>query len=132
MKMERQDRKVLAWWPAFNNAPVGRMNYFVSYLKLFGVCLAGVIPASILIEQGGEAGAVIGTTLMLAFGIWSLAHSVSLVYKRSWDIGFEEEGSRAGMTVGAIVLGFVPVLDLIIGLALLFWPRKNEETEVES
>ena len=130
--MERQDHKVLALWPAFNNGPVGRMNYFVSYLKLLGVCFIGIIPASILIEQGGEAGALIGTFLMLAFGIWSLAHSVSLVYKRFWDIGFEDAGGRAGMTVGAIVLGFVPVLDLIMGLALLFWPRKNEETEVEA
>ena len=130
--MERQDHKVLAWWPEFNNAPVGRMNYFVSYLKLLGVCFVGLVPTAILIEEGGEAGAMIGTTLMLAFGIWSMAHSVSLIYKRIWDIGFEEEGSRAGMTVGAIVLGFVPVADFIIGLALLFWPRKNEETEVEA
>ena len=70
--------------------------------------------------------------MMLAIGIWSLVHSVSLVYKRIWDLGFDEAGSRAGMTIGAMVLGFVPILDLIIALVLLFWPRKEEKVEVEA
>ena len=130
--MERQDHKVLAWWPAFNNGPVGRMNYFVSYLKLLGVCFVGVLPTAILVEEGGDLGAGLGALMMLAIAIWSLVHSVSLIYKRIWDIGFEDEGGRAGMTVGALVLGFVPVLDLIIALVLLFWPRKEEKVEVEA
>ena len=130
--MERQDHKVLAWWPEFNNGPVGRMDYFVSYLGVIGVCLVGFLPAMVMIESGGDLGAGLGMILVLVLGIWSMAQSIALVYKRFWDVGFEDAGTRAGMTIGYFLVGLVPFLGFIAGLALMFWPRKSEEVEVEA
>lgn len=127
--MERVEHKVLALWPEFNNGPVGRMDYFKSYLGLIGVCLVGVIVASILAESGGDLGAVLGALGFLGLGVWSFVHTLALVYKRLWDVGFEDTGTRTGMTIGYFVASFIPVINLITGLALMFWPRKEEVIE---
>ena len=127
--MERVEHKVLALWPEFNNGPVGRMDFFKSYLGLIGICLVGVVAASILAESGGDLGAALGGLAFLGLGIWSFVHTIALVYKRMWDVGFEDTGARAGMTIGYFVASFVPVLNLITGLALMFWPRKEEVIE---
>ena len=130
--MERVEHKVLAVWPEFNNGPVGRMDYFKSYLGVIGICLVGLLPAAVLAESGGDLGAGLAAILFLALGIWSFAQSIALVYKRFWDVGFEDAGTRAGMTIGYFLVGLVPALGLIAGLALMFWPRKTEEVEVEA
>ena len=130
--MERVEHKVLAVWPEFNNGPVGRMDYFKSYLGVIGICLAGFLVGAIAMDGAGDLGAAVGGILILGLSIWVLAHSIALVYKRFWDVGFEDEGTRAGMTIGYYVVGFAPFLGLIAGLALLFWPRKTEEVEVEA
>ena len=130
--MERQKHKVLVVWPEFNNGPVGRMDYFVSYLGVIGICLAGFLPAAVLTESGGDLGAGLAGLLFLGLSIWVIAHSIALVYKRFWDVGFEDAGTRAGMTIGYYLVGMVPLLGFIAGLALLFWPGKTEEVEVEA
>jgi uncharacterized membrane protein YhaH (DUF805 family) len=124
--MERVEHKVLALWPEFNNGPVGRMDYFKSYLGIIGICFAGLVVGSILIESAGDVGAGLGVILFLGLGIWSFVQSIALIFKRFWDVGFEDAGTRAGMTIGYILLGLVPFLGLIAGLALMFWPRKEE------
>ena len=130
--MERVEHKVLAVWPAFNNGPVGRMDFFKSYLGVIGICLVGLLPAAILTESGGDLGAGLAAILFLALGIWSFAQSIALVFKRFWDVGFEDAGTRAGMTIGYFVVGLVPMLGMIAGLALMFWPGKTTEIEVEA
>lgn len=130
--MERVEHKVLAVWPEFNNGPVGRMDYFKSYLGVIGICLAGFLVGAVLTESAGDLGAGLGAILFLGLAIWSCVHSIALVYKRFWDVGFEDAGTRAGMTIGYFLVGLVPFLGFIAGLALMFWPRKTEEVEVEA
>ena len=130
--MERVEHKVLAVWPEFNNGPVGRMDYFKSYLGVIGICLAGFLVGAVLTESAGDLGAGLGAILFLGLAIWSCVHSIALVYKRFWDVGFDDAGTRAGMTIGYFLVGLVPFLGFIAGLALMFWPRKNEEVEVEA
>jgi uncharacterized membrane protein YhaH (DUF805 family) len=129
MKMERVEHKVLALLPEFNNGPVGRMDFFKSYLGLIGMCFVTVIVSGVFIETGGDLGAILGTLAFLALGIWTLVHSVALVYKRLWDIGYEDTGTRTGMTIGYFIVSFFPMLNLVAGLALMFWPRKEEVLE---
>ena len=129
--MKRVEHKVLAVWPEFNNGPVGRMDFFKSYLGVIGICLVGLFPAAILAESG-DLGAGLAAILFIALGIWSFAQSIALVFKRFWDVGFEDAGTRTGMTIGYFVIGLVPALGLIAGLALMFWPGKTEEVEVEA
>lgn len=130
--MERVEHKVLAVWPEFNNGPVGRMDYFKSYLGVIGICLAGFLVGAVLTESAGDLGAGLGAILFLGLAIWSCVHSIALVFKRFWDVGFEDAGTRAGMTIGYFLVGLVPFLGFIAGLALMFWPRKTEEVEVEA
>ena len=127
--MKRVEHKVLALWPEFNNGPVGRMDYFKSYLGIIGICLVGLVPASVFAETGNDLGAAVGGLAFLGLGIWSFAHTIALIYKRLWDVGFEDAGARAGMTIGYLVVSFIPVISLIVGLALMFWPRKEEVIE---
>ena len=128
--MERVEHKVLALWPEFNNGPVGRMDFFKSYLGIIVICFPAIVLAAALKDStGGDLGEALGGLAFLGLFIWTFAHSIALVYKRIWDVGFEDAGARAGMTIGYLVVSFIPVISLIVGLALMFWPRKEEVIE---
>ena len=128
--MKRVKHKVLALWPEFNNGPVGRMDFFVSYLGIMGIMLVGAVVAAVLQDAtGGDLGAALGGLAYLGLFIWIFAHSIALVYKRIWDVGFEDAGARAGMTIGYFLVSFIPFITFIAGLALMFWPQKKEVIE---
>lgn len=117
-------------WPKFTDGPVGRMEYFVSLMKLFAVAIAAVFILSLF-------GAAVdsGSIMVLPFGIMSIiffvllflvaVHQVALVYKRFWDMGFEDNGTRIGMTVGYYIVSMIPILNLAV-FAMFFVPGKGK------
>ena len=117
-------------WPNFSDGPVGRMEYFVSLMKLFGVAIVAVFIISLF-----GAAADSGSIMVIPFGIMSIiffvllflvaVHQVALVYKRMWDMGFEDKGTRVGMTIGYFVISLIPVLNLA-AFAMFFVPGKRK------
>jgi uncharacterized membrane protein YhaH (DUF805 family) len=127
---DRVEHNVFKLWPAFSDGPVGRMNYFVSLLKLTGMALVAVFALSIAgqVVEGNNGPAQIAFGIMGLFGIFGFViffvHQIALVYKRIWDCGFDETGTRVGLTIGYYVIGMIPFLNLLT-LALFFIPARR-------
>ena len=117
-------------WPKFDG-PIGRMEYFVSLLKLTGVGLAVIL----IIGLAGAASES-NSIAVLPLGIMSIigmvvfciivVHQIALVYKRFWDMGFEDNGTRIGMTIGYYIVSMIPVLNLAV-FAMFFIPGKGKQ-----
>ena len=127
----RVKHNVLKLWPNFSDGPIGRMEYFVSLLKLLGVGLAAVFIMSLTTTAAeGNALAVIPLGLMSIVGLIVLfivaVHQIALHYKRFWDMGFEDKGTRIGMTVGLYLVSMIPILNLAL-LAMFFVPGKGKQ-----
>ena len=126
----RVQHNVLKLWPNFSDGPIGRMEYFVSLLKLTGIGLAVVF----IISLAGAAAensslAAIPLGLMAIVGLVVLfliaVQQCALIYKRFWDMGFEEQGTRVGMTVGFYIVSVIPILNLAV-FAMFFVPGKGK------
>jgi len=126
----RVKHNVLKLWPNFTDGPIGRMEYFISLLKLTGIGLAVVF----IITLAGAAAesnslAAIPLGLMSIVGLVALfvivVQQCALVYKRFWDMGFEDNGTRVGMTVGYYIVSMIPILNLAV-FALFFVPGKGK------
>jgi len=126
----RVKHNVLKLWPNFTDGPIGRMEYFISLLKLTGIGLAVVF----IITLAGAAAesnslAAIPLGLMSIVGLVALlvivVQQVALVYKRFWDMGFEDNGTRVGMTVGYYIVSMIPILNLAV-FAMFFVPGKGK------
>jgi len=126
----RVKHNVLKLWPNFTDGPIGRMEYFISLLKLTGIGLAVVF----IITLAGAAAesnslAAIPLGLMSIVGLVALfvivVQQCALVYKRFWDMGFEDNGTRVGMTVGYYIVSMIPILNLAV-FAMFFVPGKGK------
>jgi uncharacterized membrane protein YhaH (DUF805 family) len=126
---DRVKHNVFKLWPNFSDGPIGRMEYFISLLKLTGIGLAVVF----VITLAGAAAesnsiATIPLGLMSIVGLFVfvviVVQQCALVYKRLWDMGFEEKGTRVGMTVGFYVVSMIPLLNLLT-LGLFFVPARR-------
>ena len=127
----RVKHNVLKLWPNFSDGPIGRMEYFVSLLKLLGVGLAVVFIITLAgAAAEGNSFAVIPLGLMSIVGLIVLflivVQQAALVYKRFWDMGFEEQGTRIGMTVGYYIVSMIPILNLSV-FAMFFIPGKGKQ-----
>ena len=127
---DRVEHNVFKFWPEFSDGPVGRMNYFMSWLKLIGVGIGIVIVLSIagaFVEQVPMMSIVFAILAIAGLiGLLSIAvHQIALVYKRFWDMGFDEQGARIGMTIGFYVISMIPLLNLAT-LAIFFIPGKRK------
>jgi len=129
---DRVEHNVFRLWPEFSDGPIGRMNYFMSVLKLTGIALVALFIMSIALAAAQEAPAVAIPVGIVVLGVMILlvlmfVHQIALVYKRLWDMGFAEKGTRVGMTIGFYVVSMIPLLNLAT-LAMFFIPaRRNEE-----
>ena len=126
----RVQHDVLKLWPNFSDGPIGRMEYFVSLLKLWAIGIAVVF----IITLAGAAAesnslAVIPLGLMSIVGLIMvfllIVQQCALIYKRFWDMGFEEQGTRIGMTVGFYIVSMIPILNLAV-FAMFFVPGKGK------
>ena len=127
----RVKHNVLKLWPNFSDGPIGRMEYFVSLVKLLGVGLVAVfIMALAGAAAEGNSLAAIPLGLMAIVGLVVLlivaVHQVALIYKRFWDMGFEDDGTRIGMTIGYFLISMIPILNLAV-FAMFFVPGKGKD-----
>ena len=127
----RVKHDVFKLWPVFEDGPVGRMEYFVSLLKISGIAIGMFVLMSLFgvaAESGSAATLPLAILGLVAFAVLFLllVHQVALVYKRFWDLGVEERGSRFGLTVGYFIVAMVPVLNLAT-LAMFFIPGKGKQ-----
>jgi len=127
----RVKHNVLKLWPNFTDGPIGRMEYFVSLLKLTGIGLA-VFFITAMTSTAVESAPIVAIPLGI-FAIVSLVtlfiilvQQVALIYKRFWDMGFEDNGTRIGMTVGYYIVSMIPILNLAV-FALFFIPGKGKQ-----
>jgi len=126
----RVKHDVLKAWPNFTDGPIGRMEYFISLLKLTGIGLAVFFitaMTSTAVESAPIAAIPLGifaiVSLVTIFVI--LVQQVALIYKRFWDMGFEDKGTRVGMTVGYFIISMIPILNLTV-FAMFFVPGKGK------
>ena len=127
----RVKHNVLKLWPNFSDGPIGRMEYFLSLVKLLGVSLVAVFIMSMAgTAAGSNSLATIPLGLMSIVGLFVLfivaVHQIALIYKRFWDMGFEDNGTRIGMTIGFYVISMIPILNLAV-FAMFFVPGKGKE-----
>ena len=128
----RVKHNVLKLWPNFSDGPIGRMEFFVSWLKLVGIGLVSVFIMSLAgAAVEGNTFAVIPLGLMAIVGLVVLllvaVHQVALIYKRFWDMGFEDNGTRVGLVVGYIIISMIPLLNLAV-FAMFFIPGKGKQS----
>ena len=127
----RVKHDVFKLWPKFTDGPVGRMEYFMSLLKLTGVGLGVVFIialAGAAVENGNMLAVPLGIMSLVGVAVLFLiaVHQVALVYKRFWDMGFEDNGTRVGMTVGYFIISMIPLLNLSV-FAMFFIPGKGKQ-----
>ena len=128
----RVKHNVLKLWPNFSDGPIGRMEYFVSWLKLVGIGIGVVFIISITdaaVTNNNVAVAIpLGIMSIIGLGmcIIIIAHQIALIYKRFWDMGFEDTGTRIGMTIGYFLISMVPILNLAL-FAMFFVPGKGKD-----
>ena len=127
----RVSHDVFKLWPNFSEGPVGRMEFFVSWLKLVGIGLVSVFIMSLAgAAAEGNSLAAIPLGVMAIVGLVVLlivaVHQIALIYKRFWDMGFEDNGSRVGMTIGYFLISMIPILNLAV-FAMFFVPGKGKE-----
>ena len=127
----RVEHDVLKMWPNFSDGPIGRMNYF----KGFAIMLA--ISFGLTFIVGFTAAAAQSTPMMMIpFTIFALislvamviliAHQIALIYKRFWDMGFEDKGTRVGLVFGYFLVGMIPIVNLAV-FAMFFIPGKGKQ-----
>lgn len=127
----RVKHNVFKLWPKFTDGPVGRMEYFVSLLKLaaMGIGVAFILGFTSAMMESNAAMAV-PFAIFVIVGLLTLlliaVHQIALVYKRFWDMGFEDNGTRVGMTVGYFLISMIPVLNLAV-FAMFFVPGKGKQ-----
>jgi uncharacterized membrane protein YhaH (DUF805 family) len=126
----RVEHNVLKLWPNFTDGPIGRMEYFISLLKLTGIGLAVFFiteMTSTAVESAPIAAIPLGifaiVSLVTLFII--VVQQVALIYKRFWDMGFEDNGTRVGMTIGYFIVSMIPILNLTV-FAMFFVPGKGK------
>jgi len=126
----RVEHNVLKLWPNFTDGPIGRMEYFISLLKLTGIGLAVFFitaMTSTAVERAPIAAIPLGifaiVSLVTLFII--VVQQVALIYKRFWDMGFEDNGTRVGMTIGYFIVSMIPILNLTV-FAMFFVPGKGK------
>ena len=127
----RVKHNVLKLWPEFSDGPVGRMDYFVSLLKLVGVGFVAMFTLGFTgAMMEGNPVLAIPFTIFAIVGIVLLfliaVHQIALVYKRFWDMGFEDNGTRVGMTIGYFIISMIPLLNLAV-FAMFFVPGKGKQ-----
>ena len=125
---DRVEHNVFKLWPAFSDGPVGRMNYFLSLLKLTGIALVAVFAMSLSSAAENSGHMFIPIAIVALVGLIVLVlvfvHQIALVYKRIWDMGFDEKGTRVGLTIGFYVVSMIPLLNLLT-LAIFFIPARR-------
>lgn len=120
---DRVSHDLLRLWPDFNEGPVGRIEFLkknlflIGMAFLYGFAIAAVTNAPQVLQFVVLLGALAGCLILLA-------HQVALLYKRFWDMGVQEVGTRWGMVIGYFVVAAIPVLGIAI-LAVWFWPPKR-------
>ena len=129
---DRVKHDVFKLWPKFTDGPVGRMEYFVSLLKLTGIGLGVVFIialAGAAAETGNMVAVPLGIMSLVGFAVLFLiaVHQVALVYKRFWDMGFEDNGTRVGLVVGYFIISMIPLLNLAV-FAIFFIPGKGKQS----
>jgi uncharacterized membrane protein YhaH (DUF805 family) len=119
-------------WPKFDG-PVGRMDYFVSLLKLCAVGIAAIFITSLFGAAVETNSGYAMTIPLMLFSLVSVivlllivVHQIALVYKRFWDMGFEDNGTRVGMTIGYFIVSMIPILNLAV-FAMFFVPGKGKQ-----
>jgi uncharacterized membrane protein YhaH (DUF805 family) len=128
---DRVEHNVFKLWPKFTDGPVGRMEYFMSLLKLTGIGLAVVFIIALTgaaAENGNMVAVPLGIMSLVGFAVLFLiaVHQVALVYKRFWDMGFEDNGTRVGLVVGYFIISMIPLLNLAV-FAMFFIPGKGKQ-----
>ena len=126
---DRVEHDVFKMAPAFDG-PIGRMEYFKSLAKLFGIGVVLMIVLSV-VTQTASAGDPLLAIPMLIIALLSVlvvvqlaVQQIALTYKRIWDMGVNDKGARVGWTFGVFVLSMIPLLNLAI-FALFFIPGRR-------
>jgi len=126
----RVKHDVLKAWPNFTDGPIGRMEYFISFLKLLAVSLA--LTFIFVITQMMAESNPLAAIPLLIFAIVGIVaallifvQNIAIVYKRFWDMGFEDIGVRIGMTIGYFFISLVPFLNITC-FAMFFVPGKGK------
>lgn len=128
----RVKHDLLKLWPNFSDGPIGRMDYFKGFLGvgLLQVAL-GFLGALAFDDDGARYPEMVALTTIVAivglagFGVTAV-HWIALTYKRFWDMGFDDRGTRILVTIGNLLLiGLTAFLwGVLVLIALCLIPRK--------
>ena len=112
---------------------LGRVDYFLMVLSIFGVYFAGALVFggvfgvidSMNLTESANTGLAAIAGLLVFFGVmWMTVVSVSILVKRFRDIGMTEVSTLWIAVIGYLVVNaFFPLISLLP----LFWPAANKE-----
>ena len=112
---------------------LGRVDYFLMCLSIFGVYFAGALVFggvfgvidSMNLAESANTGLSVIAGLFAFFGImWMFVVSISILVKRFRDIGMTETSTLWFACIGyAVVNAFFPLISLVP----LFWPPADKE-----
>ena len=107
---------VLGMW----DGRIGRMQYIFNYLFLIVISTVGLSIAGVLIGVAGNVGLIIGSILVVIFGLLYFLFAVSLILRRLHDFG------QSGLWLLLYLLPFLGFLMSIILLVVAGDPGPNK------
>ena len=119
---ERSEFTALEFGSHWSDRAYGRMEYLKGTLKLFGVSMLGVIPASMMIAANNEVAAGVGIVLFLCTSVWVFLKQIELLCGRMQDFG-----CRTGFLkfLMIMIIMFVPIVGFVLALCVFFAPRNQ-------
>jgi uncharacterized membrane protein YhaH (DUF805 family) len=102
---------------------IGRMDYFINSLKVFGLAILAYLPVLFGVALMGEIGSVVGGLITFVAFLPVIYFSYINMFKRLRDIRGTTE-SQFGYQTGLVVAMCIPFVNLGANIILLFMQGK--------